>query len=134
MSGHCRVMLAELTEQFETDEMKARMRLTSHDPRSIFQALTHDLPDDLRVDAAAEFAVLPRSFLPTLRTLWEESDDYGLVFELISEAPPKPLEAARAGRVTYRIESDATAIRMVVQHVHGHHADWMTSTPELVAT
>lgn len=72
----------------------------------------------------AEFDELPRSFMSTLLIAWRMADASGQTFEMISEPAPRPLEYAKAGRVAYRIEHDDEGVRMYVNHVHGHHADW----------
>jgi hypothetical protein len=82
--------------------------------------------------AREEFGVLPRSFLIVAQAAWSEALDGGKPFRLESEAPEKRIEAARNGRVAWNVSYDEEGVKMVVSHVHGHHAEWF-ARPELAS-
>lgn len=77
--------------------------------------------------AKEELDALPNSFLAQMVMLWRDADDAGKSFEIRSEAPEKPIDSARNGRVEWRMVYDEAGTKMIVSHVHNHHASWLTS-------
>lgn len=124
MTSHCRVMTIELNEALTKVSLRSELtRVDLTNPRQILDALKLWLTDESAEMAEAEFAELPRTFLPALVLEFREAEHDGVKFELISQPASLPLEFARNGRVAYYVAHEEDAVRMYVQHVHGHHAD-----------
>jgi hypothetical protein len=102
-------------------------------PRDFASEIAKHCDPELADVVRAEFDELPRSFISTWLIAWRLADEAGQPFEMVSEAPSRPLEYAKAGRVAYRVEHDNDGVRMYVSHVLGHHADWFKPAAEGVS-
>ena len=128
---HCRLLTQQITWILANDSAAALNLGRAHgsvrdNSALIWNELRKDLDADALAIGDAEFAALPDSFLSILHVAWLESETAGLDFELRSEPPAQPIDQARAGRVSVRIDYEETRIVMTVAHVANHHAQWMT--------
>lgn len=134
MSHHCRIGASHVNDLFRDQFVRPRISKLwrdNGDAREIVLMLTANLDDEQREILTAEFESLPDTFIPTLMGLWLEAERLELPFEFYAREPESVLASARKGRVTYEIDHDEDGIRMYVEHVHRHHAAWMTE-PEAV--
>ncbi|HEX9704442.1 MAG TPA: hypothetical protein VGA20_04295 [Gemmatimonadales bacterium] len=128
---HCRLLTQQITEVLASNTAaalnlgrnRAALRISAE---QLWKELRPDLELEQRKIGDAEFAALPDSFLPILHLAWLEAESAGLDFELRSEPPAQPIDQARAGRASVRIDYEETRIVMTVAHVANHHAQWMT--------
>lgn len=127
MAYECRRITAIVTQVLasETGANQFRALMDSNaSSADIVDAFTTYATADEAALMRAEFAELPRSFVGTFMDAWYMADEQGMPFALTSEAPAKPLEFARNGRVGFRLEHDTAGVTMFVSHVHGRHAEW----------
>lgn len=122
-------MTIELNEALQMHDLRDAIMECSSDSDETLQVLKawvgFSEPEEL-IDA--EFDALPDGFLALVGDAVTEAHIAGKPFELHSERPTKPIEAAKAGRVEVRTVYDEDGVKMYVSHVHGHHADWFSNT------
>ncbi len=130
MAGHCRVMLRELNAVMATPTMVEEFdRIAVGDAEAMMEFFCEWLSSANAKVAREEFEVLPRSFLIVAQALWAEALDGGKPFRIESEAPEKPIDAARNGRVEFRSLYDNDGVALMVSHVHAREADWFRHRP-----
>ncbi len=76
---------------------------------------------------------MPASFASAIANAWNEALADGKAFEIVSEAPDKPIDAARNGRVEWRTVYDEEGVKLIVSHVHNRHAAWFSAPVAVTA-
>ena len=136
MASDCRVAATILNSLLQNEASANDFRTLMNQgapPRDFAEAIAKHCDPSMADVVRAEFDELPPSFISTWLIAWRLADDAGQKFEMISEPAPRPLEHAKAGRVSYRIEHDVDGVRMFVSHVHGRHAEWFKPQVEVAA-
>lgn len=128
MSGHCRRMMGALNEAIAVQQFSpALLAMSNPSAGDVLNAITAVLPEEMRDDAREEFGSLPRAFLLTFWETLHDAVGAGMPFKMISEPPAEPIDAAREGRVEWRHAYDRGGVKMIVSHVHNHHAAWFSA-------
>ena len=120
-----------MTDIFNSPDVQIelrRLRSQHAGPRQYLDLITSHADPDAAAGIRAEFDELPASTMMAFVEGWALADASGMPFEIASERPARPIEFAKARRVTVAIEAEEHLVRVVVSHVASRHAAWYRPT------